>query len=136
MKKFSLVTLLALGTTLYAGPLVKNLVIVDLDSGYCDGYHLVINYAKGTVTGNQTGCFSSPLFGTVGGNTKSGLSVSVAMQYGNDETPNCKVFNFDDYPKKWTLSNCDGTLVNSGSYTVGVPGMEEALSKPASADVK
>lgn len=124
MKKFSLVALIALGSVLYAGPMVKNNQVVDIKwSSFSDGMHLEINHATGLVTGYRTGgsVEGTPLRGHVGSNNKYGLAVTVATQHGDDT--GCLIFQIDDNPKMVRLKTCDGSLSQSSAYTVGTPAL-------------
>jgi hypothetical protein len=109
---------LALGTQAQAGALVPNKTVDISFDGFCDGMHLVINEAKGTVSGNSTGCISDLLIGAVGSNFKLGAGVTVYNR--------TFLFVIDDSPRKWTLSNVDGSIVQDGTYSLGVPAMAPA----------
>ena len=120
------VAVLAFGSYVEAGPLVPNKTVdISLD-GFCDGMHLVINETTGLVTGNATGCGSGTLVGTVGSLSKLGAGITV-MSYG-------LLYVIDDNPRKWTNYNSDGTLLFSGTYSIGVPALAVQWGAKASSN--
>jgi hypothetical protein len=114
---------LAFGSYAEAGPLVPIKTVDIKFDGFCDGMRLVINQSSGEVRGNDTGCVSDPLIGTVGGLSKIGAGISV-MSRGF-------LYVIDDSPTRWTLYLSDGTLLQSGTYSLGVPAAFSIQSGPA-----
>lgn len=106
------VYVLALGSNAEAGALVRNRLVDISFDGFCDGMHLIINQKSGIVTGVDTGCVSDPLIGTVGTSSKLGAGINVMSR--------TFLYVIDDFPQKWSLYTADGTLVQTGTYTVGV----------------
>src|SRR3954469_8334440 len=97
-----------------AGALVPNRTTDIKFTGFCDGMHLVINEGTGVVTGNSTGsCITpTPFVGTVGGNARLGAGVAV-LEGG-------LLYVIDDSPQNFTLYGSGGSVLVTGSYTVGV----------------
>lgn len=126
----TVVTVVAASTTL-AGPLVgTNLREFDLvfDS-YCDGLHVVVNYRTGLVSGNLTGdCETGDaIYGTVGsliGKKRPGLALIVR----DDKFDSIKIIRDDG---TWAYYDSAGSVVNSGTYSLGVALGAEA-SRPRS----
>jgi hypothetical protein len=132
MKAITFFALLTLSSVVSAGPLVLNTTVDITLDGYCDGMHLVINQSTGTVSGNSTGCETGPLTGHVGSNSKSGAGVVVLVNGLGGPV----LFRVDDNPRKWSLRNTDGSIVNSGTYSIGVPALapEAAQATQSSTD--
>ena len=95
-----------------AGALVANKTVDIKFNGFCDGMHLVINQNSGLVTGNQTGCSSGKIVGTVGANSSLGAGVSILASG--------LLYVIDDAPQNWKNYQTTGALLNSGTYSVGV----------------
>ena len=116
----AILLVLSFGSIAEAGKLLgaKRTVDIALD-GYCDGMHLVINLNTGVVTGNQTGCMSDLVWGTVGalfGAKQKGICVSAQT----DAWSWHMVIRDNG---TWTYYMEDGTVYNSGTYTKGLPTM-------------
>lgn len=113
----SIALLLIFATGTQAGVLVPNKTVqISLD-GYCDILDLTIDQKTGLVTGTQTGCIAGNFFGTVGSTSKLGASITIGVDYGGTQF----VFVIDDLPKKWTIYDIDGIVINSGTYSKGTP---------------
>lgn len=104
---------LVFGSYVQAGPLFPNKTVDISFDGYCDGMHLTINHSSGLVTGNATGCLSDPAFGVAGGLSKTGAGVAVLSQ--------SFIWTIDDNGKNWVIYSDSGVVINSGTYSVGVP---------------
>lgn len=126
MKKMAAVvaSLMVTGTMLNAGSLVKSKTIDISFDNFCDGLHMVINQSSGLVTGSYIGCSDHPILGAVGGLSKIGVGTANGYMIG-DILRNIVV---DDKPRTWTIYNVDGTVFNSGTYSVGVPTLEQSVS--------
>jgi len=110
--------IVAFGGVSHAGALLGGPRTVDITlDGFCDGYHLIINTNTGIVTGNQTGCESEGVFGTVG-------SLIGPNQKGAAVTARDTVYSTYKVIRDngtWTYYNSDGSVFNSGTYTKGTP---------------
>lgn len=104
---------LVFGSYVQAGPLYGSKTVDISFDGYCDGMHLTINHSSGLVTGNATGCLSDPAFGVAGGLSKNGAGVAVLSQ--------SYLWTIDDNGKNWVIYSDSGVVINSGTYSVGVP---------------
>ncbi len=131
MKAISFLALLTVSSVVSAGALVPNKTVDIALDGYCDGLHLVINQAAGTVSGNRIGCRSAPLTGYVGSNSKSGAGVVIST---TDEGTGNFVFIVEDAPKTWSVTVPDGSFSNSGAYSIGVPALAPQAGTRASTD--
>lgn len=112
---------LALAGSALAGPIFPNKTIDLVFDGYCDGLHVVSNTTTGLVTGTRTGCASEPVGGVVG--------TVLGKKQGGAEIVQYATFDFtavirDD--KTWTYYNADGSVFNSGTWSLGV-----AVAAPA-----
>ena len=108
---------LAFGLPAQAGVLYPTRTIDIAFDGYCDGMHLTINHSTGLVSGTATGCLSNVLTGVAGGLSKIGAGVAV-MSTG-------LLFVIDDNGKNWVIYGADGSVINSGTYSVGVPALAQ-----------
>lgn len=118
MKKIFLLTLLV---TVFALSGAASAVELCYD-GYCDG--LSFTYSAGTglvTTGNQTGCTSGPITGTVGNIFSQGNGATI----GYDETATYGVYGLVTVirpNRTWTHYANDGagtSIVNQGTWTPG-----------------
>jgi hypothetical protein len=124
-----LLGIVAFSGVCHAGALFGGERTVDIAmTGFCDGYHLVINMNTGIVTGNQTGCDSQAVFGTVS-------SLIGFNQKGAAVTVRDLVFNTYKVIRDsgtWTYYNSNGTVANSGTYTRGTPASPQPQSTTSS----
>lgn len=110
---------LALAGSAMAGPIFPNKTIDLTFVGFCDGLHLVANTTSGVVKGNRTGCRSSAVGGVVGTVVGTKQGVAEILHYTS-------TFGSEDFTavirddKTWTYYNLDGTVLNSGTWAVGV----------------
>jgi len=113
----------------HAGALFGVVRTVDIKmTGFCDGYHLVMNMNTGIVTGHQTGCDLQVVFGTVGsliGYKQGGAAVTVR----DTVFPTYKVIRDNG---TWTYYNSDGSVANSGTYSKGTPAAPQFQSTTSS----
>ena len=123
------ISIMAFGSSAYSGGLLGGTRTIDIKmTGFCDGYHLVINLNTGIVTGKQTGCDSELVFGTVGsliGFNQKGAAIMVR----DTQFATYKVIR-DNYT--WTYYDRSGAIVNSGEYTQGAPGAPLIPESPVS----
>jgi hypothetical protein len=128
MKTFQLAlgaAALVFGSYVQAGVLYPNKTIDISFDGYCDGMRLVINHSTGLVSGNATGCRSEPVSGVAGGLSKNGAGVAVLSQ--------TFLWTIDDNGKNWVIYSDAGVVINSGTYSVGVPVFVQGQSMSRSA---
>lgn len=117
--------MLALGSSAYAGNLVASKTVDLKFDGFCDGMHLFISQASGVVSGNVTGCVTGRVIGTVGGNSSKGIGITVMSR--------TFLYVIDDLSQTWQLYTSAGTLLQSGTWSVGVPALAPAASIGSSA---
>jgi hypothetical protein len=128
---FAVFSIMAFGSSAYAGGLLGGTRTIDIKmTGFCDGYNLTINMNTGIVTGHQTGCDSELVFGTIG--SLIGFNQKGAALTLRDTTfATYKVIRDN---ATWTYYNSDGSVANSGTYTMGVPAAPELQSSISSND--
>ena len=107
--------MLAFVSIAQAGGLVPNRTVDIRFNGFCDGMRLVINQSTGVVSGSVTGCVSGTPIGTVGGNSGKGIGVTVMSR--------TFLYVIDDAPQTWSLYLSNGTLFQSGTWSLGVPAL-------------
>ena len=118
------VSSLMLGTAVQAGPMAATKNVNITFDGYCDGMHLLINQITGIVTGEQTGCLSEPIVGTVGALSRIGTGVTILSDGF--------LYVIDDAPTNWRVYRGDGLPWNKGTYSVGAPDRRTAGGATAS----
>ncbi len=118
-------SVLLVAASAQAGPLFGGTSrVVDIAlTGYCDGIHMTINYNTGQVIGNRTGCDSEVMWGTVGAlldaSYKGGAVTLMNPTPAGGAGPYYMVIL--DNPKIWIYYQSGGSVLNSGTYVVGVP---------------
>jgi len=135
MKNYKIIGLMVLACCLLvaagaqAGPLLgtsRNVEIVY--DGFCDGLQININYNTGKVLATRTGCSVGQLIGTVGaldGNTYAGGAVTLS----NTDIGYHVVLK--DNPRRWVYYLPDGSVLNSGTYSIGVAAAAQGGAGPS-----
>lgn len=82
--------------------------------GYCDGISVTIS--NGVAYGTETGCESGPVIGTRGSVKKQGKAFTLSL----DHLPNT-IYVLNTESQTWAIYQPDGSMLQSGTYTVGAP---------------
>jgi hypothetical protein len=120
----AVVSSLLFATVAHAGPMAANKNVNITFDGYCDGMHLIINQTTGLVTGEQTGCLSEPIVGTVGALSRIGTGVTILSDGF--------LYVIDDAPTNFRIYRSDGLPWNKGTYSAGAPEARAAGGPTAS----
>lgn len=80
--------------------------------GFCDGVSITIS--NGVAYGTETGCVGGPAVGTKGSVKKQGKAYTLSL----DHLPNT-IYVLDIETPTWTIYTADGSVLQSGTYTVG-----------------
>ncbi len=89
--------------------------------GYCDGVSLTI--VNGVAYGTETGCVSGVAVGTKGSVKKQGKAYTLSLRHAPKT-----IYVVDIETPTWTIYAADGSVVQSGTYTVGevpAPGLAQ-----------
>ena len=135
MKNYKIIGLMVLACCLLvaagaqAGPLFGSARNVDIAlDGFCDGVHMTINYNTGVVVAVRTGCLSDLMVGSVGAlNGKKYAGGAVTLM---DPTHSLYMV-IKDTPAVWAYYSLDGSIFNSGTYSVGAPAVAKAGAGPS-----
>jgi hypothetical protein len=131
MKNYKIIGLMVLACCLLvaagaqAGPLFGTSRNVDIVfDGFCDGLHMNINYNNGKVVATRTGTCVDPeqmvgSVGALGGKTYAGGAVTLMNPINGGFSPYYAVIK--DNPQTWIYYLADGSVLNHGTYSVGVP---------------
>jgi hypothetical protein len=111
----SLLISLALASSVQAGPIFPSKTIDLKLDGFCDGLHFMTNTTTGIVTGMRTGCESEATGGVVGEVLGKAQGGAVILDYTSFDL---SVVIRDN--RTWTYYNLNGTVFNSGTWSVGV----------------
>lgn len=116
-----LITGLALASSAQAGPILTSKTLNIKFNGFCDGLRFTTNTDTGIVTGNRTGCESAPVGGVVGTVLGTRQGGAVILDYTGFDL---SIVIRDN--KTWSYRNLNGTLFNSGTWSVGVAAIAQA----------
>jgi len=93
--------------------------------GFCDGVSITVS--NGVAYGSETGCVGGAAVGTKGSVKKQGKAYTLSLNH----LPNAVyVLNIDT--PTWTIYAADGSVVQSGTYTVGSAPAEGLAQQPVS----
>ncbi|MCA6217915.1 hypothetical protein KGA65_15380 [Ideonella sp. B7] len=82
--------------------------------GYCDGISVTIS--NGVAYGTETGCVTGPAVGTRGSVKKQGKAFTLSLAH----LPNT-IYVLNTENQTWAIYQPDGSMLQSGTYTVGAP---------------
>ncbi len=121
-------SVLLVAASAQAGPLFGGTSrVVDIAfTSFCDGLHMTINYNTGQVIASRTGTCASAdaMWGTVGALLDASYKGGAVTLMNPAPTPVGASPYYAvilDNPKIWIYYSSGGVVMNSGTYTVGVP---------------
>ena len=119
-KTITTAALLIAGFAAHAGPATPPSTTYNLSlDGFCDGVEVTVERGTGLVTGTRTGCGSGEvIYGNSGGIAGRGLSLTLRGANGTGYDIVDIIATFSLSQGTWDYRRPDGSIFNSGTFTV------------------
>lgn len=102
---------------------------------YCDGVSLNFDVPNLTVYGNQIGCHSDPLGGSIVYSLFDGVNLGVTYGHVGAYDDIAGEILFGEWPYPWRLIRVGtGQIINSGVMCQPTPQLEGSNARPAAGD--